>query len=200
MSNFEKDLEEILKGSVAIDIDSADPSLIKEAIQIRSKEKYGHGMHKFVDEFSTKRGIHPSKIRKIMKSYKKTPNKTSSMKKTTIIKEMLKELDFSIKENDFEKIYALGVFGYLNEKFNNTEFEDKENTDLVEQIKYSIKVKANKKYNSIESFNEDIASKLNMTPASVQLHFARTKNTKLSTLITYQQILNYLNKKEDLPK
>lgn len=198
MSSFEKDLEEILQSEV--DVEKTDPQLVKKAAQIKSKENYG-SLNKFITEYAKKKGVFPSTLKKIWKSYKKQTHHTAdSVNKMQIIRELLHELGFSTKKPEYEKIWTEGVFGYLNRRLNKTEIGMEERSkELIEEIKYSIKVKANKKYNSIESFNEDLASKLNMTPASVQLHFARTKNTKLSTLITYQQILNHLNTKEDLP-
>jgi len=197
MSSFEKDLEEILHAEV--DLEKADSSAIKKAAQIKAKEKYGHSLNKFIKEYANRKGIFPSTLKKIWKSYKKQAHyKASSINKIQTIKELLQDLGFAIKTPEYEKIWVEGVFGYLNNHLSETEIgKEGKSKELIEEIKYSIKIKANKKYNSLESFFEDISQKFNTTLKSMQVQFARTKNTKLSTLIRYQQILNYLNSKED---
>lgn len=197
MNSFEKDLEGILQTEV--DVENADPKLVKKLIQTKSEEKYG-SLKEFITEYARKKGIFPSTLKKILKSYKKQKHYTAdSAKKIEFIRELLQELGFNTKEPEYKKIWKHGIFGYLNTQISKTEIGSKEKTkELIEEIKYAIKVKANEKYPSIDDFFKDVSSKINMTQDSLQTNFAITKDTRLSTLIMYQQILNYLNSKNDI--
>lgn len=102
---------------------------------------------------------------------------------------------------DAEKIYSQGVFGYLQEKCGNSQLEKGENefAQHINQIRWAIKDKVSKKYKKFEQFYEEMAERLNTTAGTLYVKFARKpKDARLSTLILYQQLLNYLDSKKDI--